>query len=433
MSFFELFSFVLENLSRRKGRVAMTAIGVIIGTAAVVVLVSLGIGMQQSATSQLLNISELKQVRVDPGYVDSGSSFLPPNITPITDQAIAQFAALPGVTHVVRRDWMMGGGMLRYGRLESWIGFLGVAGITDLSEMGYTAQAGDLVLERGSAIIGMNVPMNFYDPKLRPGQEPPPPPDLFGQTLKLILIKYDQQGTEIRKSVQIKIKGVISETRTEPDWSVYVPLEDVEAWNLWFTGRRPNRDKDGYPTVIVQVEQADQSLDVADRIKEMGFNAWASQGSVQGISNFFLVVQIIFGGIGAVSLLVAAIGIANTMAMAILERTREIGLMKAVGATNRDVLTIFLGEAAGIGFLGGLGGLVLGWSVGQVINVLGLVYLAGQTGGMPGMPLSAISVVTPTWLLVFALVFATLIGLISGVYPALRAATLIPVNALKYE
>src|SRR3990172_904388 len=398
MSLVELISFVFENLSRRKGRVAMTAIGVIIGTAAVVVLVSLGIGMQRSATSQLLNISELRQVRVDPGYIEAASSFQPPNFVPITSQAIREFAALPNVTHVVIRDWMMGEAIMRYGRLEAWAGFMGVTGVQDMSEMGYTAQAGDLILERGSAIIGVNVPTNFYDPKWRPGQEPPAPPELFGQTLKVVLTKYDQEGNPIRKSVQVKIRGIMTENRVE-DWSLFVPLEDLDAWNQWFTGRRPNRDKDGYPSVIVLVEEADLTLEVADQIKAMGFNAYAPQASVQGIINFFLVIQIIFGGIGAVSLLVAAIGIANTMAMAILERTREIGLMKAVGATNRDVLTIFLGEAAGIGFLGGIGGLVLGWSVGQIINVLGLVYLAGQQTNQFGMPLSAISVVTPPWLL----------------------------------
>jgi putative ABC transport system permease protein len=118
--------------------------------------------------------------------------------------------------------------------------------------------------------------------------------------------------------------------------------------------------------------------------------------------------------------------------MAILERTREIGLMKAVGATNRDVLSVFLGEAAGIGFLGGLGGVALGWSAGQVINVLALSYLAGQAAQNGGPP-SSVAVYTPLWLPLFSLAFATLIGLISGLYPALRAATLVPVTALKYE
>jgi putative ABC transport system permease protein len=95
------------------------------------------------------------------------------------------------------------------------------------------------------------------------------------------------------------------------------------------------------------------------------------------------------------------------------------------------VLSIFLGESAGIGFIGGLGGVLLGWSAGQVINVLGLVYLAGQT--QQGYPPPTIAVVTPYWLLGFALLFATLVGLISGIYPALRAATLVPITALKYE
>ncbi len=143
-------------------------------------------------------------------------------------------------------------------------------------------------------------------------------------------------------------------------------------------------------------------------------------------------LQIIFGGVGAIALLVAAIGIANTMTMSILERTREIGLMKAIGATNRDVLSIFLGEAAGIGFIGGLGGVLLGWGASAVLNVVALSYFAGQAASGGG-PLPSAAAVTPAWLPLFALVFATVVGLLSGLYPALRAATLVPVNALKYE
>jgi len=120
------------------------------------------------------------------------------------------------------------------------------------------------------------------------------------------------------------------------------------------------------------------------------------------------------------------------MTMAILERTREIGLMKAIGATNRDVLSIFLGESAGIGLLGGLGGAGLGWLAAQGLNVVALNYLAQQAaqGGM-APPESAIG--TPFWLILFAIIFATVVGLLSGLYPSLRAATIVPVNALKYE
>jgi putative ABC transport system permease protein len=142
---------------------------------------------------------------------------------------------------------------------------------------------------------------------------------------------------------------------------------------------------------------------------------------------------LVFGGVGAIALLVAAIGIANTMTMAILERTREIGLMKAIGASNRDVLAIFLGEAAGIGFIGGLGGVILGWGGGQLLNAIIVGYMAGQAAQRGGGLGEVLGVYTPPWLIPFALIFSILVGLLSGLYPALRAATMLPVTALKYE
>jgi putative ABC transport system permease protein len=204
--------------------------------------------------------------------------------------------------------------------------------------------------------------------------------------------------------------------------------------NQWVTGKRINRNKDGYSQLIVKVGGVEDALPVTDAINELGFQAYTPQSFVQGINNFFIILQLIFGGVGAIALLVAAIGIANTMTMAILERTREIGLMKAVGASNRDVLSVFLGEAGGIGFLGGLGGVALGWTFGFVLNTLIPTFLASQTPSGPGVVGGAtFSAVTPIWLLVSSLVFATIIGVLSGLYPALRAATLVPVLALKYE
>jgi putative ABC transport system permease protein len=275
-------------------------------------------------------------------------------------------------------------------------------------------------------------PNNFYDPHLRPGQDPPLPPELYNEQIQLIISKWDQNGNETRKTLSLRVVGMLKETGGESDYSVYLPLDQVKALNEWVNGTRINYNKTGYNQVIVKVADPNQALDIADQITALGFQAITPQSFLEGINGTFLVLQIVFGGVGAIALLVAAIGIANTMAMSILERTREIGLMKAVGATNRDVLSLFLGEAAGIGFIGGLGGVVIGWLAGQAINVLAIIYLAGQASQQGGAPPS-VAVYTPVWLPIFALVFSTFIGMLSGLYPALRAATMIPVQALKYE
>ncbi len=436
MKLFDLLGLIWSNLARRKGRVALTTIGVIIGTAAVVLLVSLGVGLQQNAESQLGGIGDLTRVIVYPGFsegpvVDIGPGVMPEQSAPLNQAAIDAITAIPGVTAVIPQDYFMGGATIKVGRLEGGGSIIGV-GTEDLGQLGVTAGQGELLLPRGTVIVGSQVANNFYDPRARPGQEPPAPPDLYDQTLSIELIKWDAEGTEIRKKTRARVVGVLEEIQDEPDWSIFMPMSDLEGYNTWATGQRIDRNKTGYNTLIVKVGDVDQVLDVADQITALGFQAWSPQQFVEGISSFYLVLQVAFGSMGAIALLVAAIGIANTMTMAILERTREIGLMKAVGANNRHVLAIFLGEAAGIGFLGGLGGVLISWALGQVLNVLVISYMAGQavqTGGLP--PTSA--VITPLWLPLSALIFATLMGLFSGLYPALSAATLAPMTALKYE
>jgi putative ABC transport system permease protein len=435
MSLFDLLSLIWSNLTRRKGRVALTAIGVIIGTAAVILLVSLGVGLQRNAESQLGGIGDLTKIIVYPSYAEFsgpiGPGGPPQPQAPLSPAVLADIAAIPGVTAVMPQDYFQAGMTMRLGRLEGGGSILGI-GTDDLTNLGVQAVQGTAQLQRGTVIVGSQVPMNFWDPRIRPGQEPSAPPDLYDQTLVLELMKWDNEGNPITKTTRVRVAGVLAEMRDEPDWSIYMPLGELEAINVWATGQRIDRHKNGYNNVIVKVGNVEDVIDIADQITAMGFQAYTPQSFVQGITGFYVVLQLAFGSMGAIALLVAAIGIANTMTMAILERTREIGLMKAVGANNRDVLAIFLGEAAGIGFLGGLGGVVISWALGQILNVIVLSYMAGQaaqTGGLP--PTSA--VVTPVWLPFSALVFATLMGLLSGLYPALSAATLAPVTALKYE
>ena len=446
MKLFDLIRLILGNLSRRKARVALTAIGVVIGTAAVVILVSLAIGLQKNANEQLYGIGDLTQIQVMPAYEmegrggGGGGVAVPVGGKPggqpqaahlLTNLALDELRAIPGVDLVIAREYLMTGVLIKYQKLEGGVGVIGVD-TSDLASLRLEATEGGTELGRGTIVIGAMVSNNFYDPHLRPGQEPPPPPELYGQQLQLVLSKYDSQGNETRKTLSMRVTGVLKETRGESDWTIYLPLDQIKSLNEWAQGRRINYNKEGYSQVVVKVQDVEKVLDISDQITQMGFQAFTPQSFVQGINNFYVILQFIFGGVGAIALLVAAIGIANTMAMSILERTREIGLMKAVGATNRDVLAIFLGEAAGIGFLGGLGGVIIGWLAGQGINVIALVYLANQAGQQGGAPPS-IAVYTPVWLPLFALIFSTIIGMISGLYPALRAATMIPVLALKYE
>jgi putative ABC transport system permease protein len=314
----------------------------------------------------------------------------------LTPAAIDSFKALPNVKTVISQDYLQTGLDIVYGKLHAYGNIVGIS-TNDLQEMGLEADSGVTTLEKGSVIIGSWVPRNFYNPQARPDDPPLDPPALQDQQIKLLVTKYDSEGNPTNKTITVRVAGVLKETRGEADGSIYMRMEDVTAINEWSRGTRINRNKEGFSVVIVKADDPSSVIKIADSINELGYQAITPQSAVQSINSFFLVLQVIFGGVGAIALLVAAIGIANTMTMAILERTREIGLMKAIGAKNKDILSIFLGEAAGIGLVGGLGGVILGWGASALLNVVALSYFASQASSSGGtVPSMATS--TPFWL-----------------------------------
>jgi len=172
MKLTDLIALIWSNLARRKGRVALTAIGVVIGTTAVVLLVSLGVGLQQNAQSQLGGIGDLTRITVYPGFSETGGAVVmdaqgngaPAQTAPLNEAALQAIAAIPGVTAVIPQDYFMGGATIKIGRLEGGGSIIG-AGTEELSALGVTAAQGTTDLARGTIIVGSQVANNFYDPR----------------------------------------------------------------------------------------------------------------------------------------------------------------------------------------------------------------------------------------------------------------------------
>ncbi len=186
-------------------------------------------------------------------------------------------------------------------------------------------------------------------------------------------------------------------------------------------------DQPVYASISVRVQNPKQVEVVENAIKRMGFNTFSILDASRGLRQFFGVLYAFLGIFGSLALAVASIGIVNTLVMAILERRREIGIMKAIGASDGDVKKLFFAEAGAMGMVGGVAGVILGWAIGQVINIGTNIYLKKQD--LPPETFWAV----PWRLVAFAIGFAFLVSLVSGLYPAARAAKLDPVQALRYE
>jgi ABC-type antimicrobial peptide transport system permease subunit len=213
---------------------------------------------------------------------------------------------------------------------------------------------------------------------------------------------------------------------------VFLPLKLAESLHVMQPTElrevsRTAGDQPVYSSVSVKVRKPSQVQTVENAIKKMGFTTFSILDASRSIQTFFKVLDVFLGIFGSLALAVASIGIVNTLVMAILERRREIGIMKAIGASDGDVKKLFFAEAGAMGILGGVVGVVLGWGIGKIINAGTNVYLRSQS--LPADNFWAV----PWWLVLFAIGFALLVSLISGLYPAGRAARLDPVQALRYE
>lgn len=426
--FYELAQLAVGNLRRARARLFMTAGGVMVGTAAVILLIAITLGLQNAAEAGIGSSSSLVELSVYAGWSPDMTS---ENMPQLDQTAVDTFWALPGVAAVVPIAYVYGLEI----RVGDLIGQPMIVGLDPslLPYLGATVTQGELRLNHGDMLIGARAQESFYDPTANEWR--PETVDVMNASYRLTLRKYGP--TVSTRRLNAAFSGALQATGSFYDYAVLVPFDEmIRIWE-WMNDQRYNPATFRYDQIIVRATSRDTTSAVAEGIRALGHQVGGAVDFLNQLNGFFGTMRLMLGGIGGIALIVAAFGVANTMTMAILERTKEIGLMKAVGATDQHILTVFLVEAGLVGFSGGLVGVGVSLLLQSVINQA--VESAGTGGGGPMfLPIDPAMIqgnliIIPPELMIFGIALATLVGLGAGFYPALRAARLQPVIALKSE
>jgi ABC-type antimicrobial peptide transport system permease subunit len=452
MNSIDIVRIVLKNLLRRKTRTLLTVMGVVIGTASIMIMVSIGIGMNEGFKQQISRMGSLNSINVRSNesgmyyVVDDGTGGRNQSeMRDLDDAAVADFSRISGVDTVI--PFIETHGKIKLGK---YIGYIELQGINPehMDKLGLKVSEGRL-LETGdktNVVFGFGVKDNLYNPKstqMRRWGRGGPEVDLLTERITLSLdMSYGEDFFQEEGGVQKKPKtykingaGMLEEGNYEYYSSIFMDISELKKIVKDFNkGKSKNdnsgdyRDIQGYSRIIVKVKDINDVQSVQQQIKDMGFYADSLTDILKSMQETTSSIRIVLGAIGAVSLLVASIGITNTMVMSIYERTREIGIMKVIGSSLGDIKKMFLFEAAMIGLLGGIIGLLLSYGVSYLLNTAGFALL-GFYGGGEGVKTSII----PLWLAGSSMMFTTIIGLVSGFYPARRAMNLSALEAIRKE
>ena len=441
----------LRNMWRRKTRTILTVLGVIIGTSSIVIMLSLGIGMNENFKKEIERMGSLNIINVDANYIapDIGMGGNQNTDIKLDDKTLARIKAINGVeavTPLMYSYWKFG-----LGKLVASFSVIGID-ITVMENFDFIIEEGRLINESDKAalVFGTYLSDWFYNPKANyyyggPMEKPNLLSDKIIMTMNM---EYGEkrrgvsQSGNTKKPPEYKVKGVgiLKQSNNEKDYNAYMDInhlkkmieesEKVQGRNNRGFEMYPQVSKDSYQNAMVKVKDIKNVKKIQEQIKEMGFGTFSLTDILESMQKASAGIQAVLGGIGAVSLLVAAIGIANTMIMSIYERTREIGVMKVLGAELSDIKRLFLFEAGLIGLVGGIVGIAFSILVSFILNSAGISLFINIFGYMEEG--SKISII-PLWLILTSIIFATLIGIISGFYPARRAMKLSALEAIRTE
>ena len=404
----------LNMLVHSKLRSWLTIIGIVIGIGSVVGILSLGDAMQEQVQARLAEM-DLTKITISPGYSRASSNMPGPGggggggggtttDVELTKKDISALRGLDGIQYI--EGEISGSEPIVYAAQNATLSITGVDPQNWKYMTTLETQSGRL-LEPGDtyvAVIGSGIASGTYDQD----------------------IGVNQVITVNGKAV--RVIGILSEEGSG-DRAIYMPINAAVTLI-------DDAQEDVYDTILVKAKSEDLvdglMEDIVDKLmvsrhiareEDRDFTVSASKSMAESVTEMTSSMTLFLGAIAAVSLLVGAVGIANTMFTSVLEKTKEIGTMKAIGAKNRDILMIFLFNSAMVGLVGGILGVILGAFVSTLFPLLGMRMMGGGSSSMYLSPK----------LMVFGLTLAVLIGVISGVVPAYRASKLKPVDALRYE
>lgn len=433
----DMIDMALRNLWKRRLRTALTVLGVVIGTASIVVMVSIGIGMNKGFASQLENWGSLQVIDVYPSGgmeydKETDSMKQTKKQDELNAKAVESFRQMEHVQAVspVLEDYLY----LTAGKYMADASFIGIEPGA-MTALGYQVAEGRALTEEDSKAIVVGGSVEFYNPKLswemRYSSEPPKV-DVLNEKLSLTWDwNYGTRNADKSiKPIKVDAVGTLPADGNN-SWSIIMPIKELEnlqkekkKWeesqSEGNTSSNSRKSKE-YERVMVKVDEIDNVQKVQQQIKDMGFRASSLTDQLEAMKETTRMLRLVLGAIGAISMVVAAISITNTMVMAIYERTKEIGIMKVIGASLKDIKGLFLTEAAFIGFSGGIIGIIVSYGASFLVN-----FVAQRQG-------STMQSAIPIWLALGGVAFSTAVGVIAGYLPAKRAMKLSALMAIKTE